>query len=101
MASAAPNDLGLLVSIMHSSPRDEWATLAHSVRALRPAFSSLAIDVCRSHRLWRDIYDDTRRRLEALSVKETWCESYAARWEYTTCPLLGADEGTLMLQFKE
>ena len=80
MASAAPNDLGLLVSIMHSSPRDEWATLAHSVRALRPAFS---------------------RRLEALSVKETWCESYAARWEYTTCPLLGADEGTLMLQFKE
>ena len=90
MASAAPNDLGLLVSIMHSSPRDEWATLAHSVRALRPAFSSR-----------RDIYDDTRRRLEALSVKETWCESYAARWEYTTCPLLGADEGTLMLQFKE
>ena len=57
--------------------------------------------VLRSHRLWRDIYDDTRRRLEALSVKETWCESYAARWEYTTCPLLGADEGTLMLQFKE
>ena len=41
----ALNDLGLLVSILGTSEPSVWANVRHSLRSLRPRWSSLAVDL--------------------------------------------------------
>ena len=62
----APNDLGLLISILHSAEPLAWRNIGRTLRHLRPKWSSLAVDTWR--RSDNASAADVRRAVYALSL---------------------------------
>lgn len=61
----ATRDIGLLISMLHTSSEHEWETVAQNLKRLRPRFSSLAIDI------W------TRKNVSAVEARQRVHQKYS------------------------